>query len=79
MGRIEMSLYVCGLLFLWTQSLTMPTCLATLRVGEEVLLKFMGRQFTVMVMMSDSLVTLSGFASQGLPFTGWDVSKVTST
>lgn len=57
----------------------MPTCLATLRVGEKVLLKFMGRQFTVMVMMSDSLVTLSGFASQGLPFTGWDVSNVTST
>lgn len=48
----------------------MPAHLATLRVGEEVLLKFMGRQFIVMVMMSDSLVTLSGFASQGLPFTG---------
>lgn len=74
-----MSLHVCGLLFLWTQSPNHANMPCNLRVGEEVLLKFMGRQFTVMVMMSDSLVTLSGFASQGLPFTGWDVSNVTST
>lgn len=43
------------------------------------LLQFMGRQFIVTVMTSDSLVRLLGFVSQALPFMGWDVNKVTST